>query len=368
MRLKQLRVCDFRNIEEAQIDLNPQFNAITGANGAGKTSLLEAIYTLGHGRSFRSRLTQPLIKQGSSEYLVFARCVNQQQAEIKLGLTKGSEAPRIHINNESLASMAELARMFPVVEVDAASLSLIDEGPSQRRGFLDWGVFHVEQVSGNLWARFRRVLQQRNSLLKKQTQENQEFWDQEFIDLCHQIDRARRAYLERLTPVFGGLAECLLEDWAGLVELQYFPGWSDESESLSESLVRVRHREKALGRTTKGAHCADLRLMVEGEPAKDRLSRGQKKLFVAALKFAQVKLYNDEHSEQAVLLLDDFAAELDATSMSRVRSALGELQCQIVAAAVDPEELAKLNPFSGIEVFHVEHGKIHRLKESVQSG
>lgn len=368
MRLKQIKVCDFRNIEEAQIELGPQFNAITGANGAGKTSLLEAIYTLGHGRSFRSRLTQPLVKQGSKEYLVFARCATQQQSEVKLGLTKGADAPRIHINNEPAASMSDLARMFPVVEVDAASLSLIDEGPSQRRGFLDWGVFHVEQVSGSLWARFRRVLQQRNSLLKKQEQESQEFWDQEFVELCHQIDRARRSYLDRLVTTFGGLADGLLEDLAEIVSLEYFPGWNDESESLSESLVRVRHRERALGRTIKGAHCADLRLLIGGEPAKDRLSRGQKKLFVAALKFAQVKLYNEQHSEHAVLLLDDFAAELDSTSMNRVRSALGELECQVVAAAVDPEELAKLNPFPGIEVFHVEHGKINRLKESIQSG
>jgi DNA replication and repair protein RecF len=368
MRLKQLRVCDFRNIEEAQIELSPQFNAITGANGAGKTSLLEAIFTLGHGRSFRSRLTQPLIRQGSKEYLVFARCVTQQQIEFKLGLTKGSDVPRIHINDESLTSMSELARLFPVVEIDAASLSLIDEGPALRRSFLDWGVFHVEQIPGSLWVRFRRVLQQRNSLLKKQGHEDHEFWDREFVDLCQQIDLARRKYLDRLNALFGSLAESLLGDMSEQVALEYFPGWSEDAESLSESLVRVRPRELALGRTIKGAHCADLRLLVGGEPAKDRLSRGQKKLFVAALKFAQVRLYNEQHSEHAILLLDDFAAELDATSMNRVRGALGELQCQIVAAAVNPDELAKLNPFRGVEVFHVEHGKINRRKESKQSG
>lgn len=81
-----------------------------------------------------------------------------------------------------------------------------------------------------------------------------------------------------------------------------------------------------------------------------------------------MRLYNEQHSEHAILLLDDFAAELDATSMNRVRGALGELQCQIVAAAVNPDELAKLNPFRGVEVFHVEHGKINRRKESKQSG
>lgn len=368
MRLKQLKVCDFRNIEEAQLDLSPQFNAITGANGAGKTTLLEAIYSLGHGRSFRSRLAQPLIRQGSNEYVVFARCVTQQQTEVKLGLARGSGSPRIHINDLPYSSMAELARRFPVVEVDAASLSLIDEGPAQRRGFLDWGVFHVEQAPETLWARFRRVLQQRNSLLKQDKPENSEHWDKEFVDLCDQIDRSRRNYLNKFEDIFNDLSPDLLGPLADSVRLEYYPGWNHGAETLEESLARVQRRERLLGRTTKGVHCADLRLLVDGDLAKDRMSRGQKKLFVAALKFAQVKLYNDHQSEHAVLLLDDFAAELDPESMNRVRAALGELSCQVVAAAVDSAELAALNPYPESHVFHVEHGKTKRLKESAQSG
>jgi DNA replication and repair protein RecF len=363
MFLESLQIGSFRNILEADIELNSGFNAITGSNGAGKTSILEAVYALGHGRSFRSRLTEPLVRKGSDEYVVFARGITGQGAQVRLGLAKDLQnTPRAHINGQATHSLAELARLFPVVEIDSSSLELIDGGPAHRRSYLDWGVFHVEQYSGTLWSKFRRVLQQRNSLLRAAKQSDMEFWDQEFVELSEKIDLARQSHLHQLLPVLEEQIKLLLGDQLGGLQIDYFCGWNPDSESLAATLARNRQREKILGRTLKGAHCADLRLFAEGSPIRDRLSRGQKKLLLAALKFAQLKLYNSRHAEQAVLLLDDYAAELDPNSMEKVRAALGDLRCQILAAAVGAVELERLNPYPESHVFHVEHGQINRLR------
>ncbi len=363
MRIEELQIEGFRNIAKARLDLAAGFNALAGRNGAGKTSVLEAIYALGYGRSFRSRLTEPLIRQGEQEYLVFAKGRSADGNEHRFGLSKDLQSlTRIHIDGQPAQSLGELARLFPVLEIDAASFELVDGGPAGRRAYLDWGVFHVEQQSSALWSRFRRVLQQRNSLLKSKAAVDWAYWDGEFVRLSEAVDQARTGYLLRLTPVLQEQIGRLLE--AGLaLDIDYHPGWSRGGESLAEQLARGRQREQALGRTLKGAQMADLQLSLGGVSARDRLSRGQKKLLIAALKFAQLRLYNSAHAETCVLLLDDFPAELDEASMKRIREQLAELQCQVIAAAIEPADLVAMNPWPEPRMFHVEQGQIQSATE-----
>ncbi len=366
MRIKQLELNDFRNFHKASLKLSPGFNGIYGANGAGKTSILEAAFCLGHGRSFRSRHAEPLIKRSAEEFLLFSRLNNEDDREVSVGLARSAHgAPRIHIDGKDAQAVADLARIFPTLIIDSASTALVDEGPGHRRSYLDWGVFHVEHRPAALWAQFRRILQQRNALLKSGRLDDLEFWDQQFVASSEELHAARASFINKLEPAFQGQVRQLLGDNFDLT-MTYHSGWRHSELSLEQILKNSRDRDRVLGRTSKGAHCADLIFEVANTPAKEILSRGQKKLLVIALKFAQMKLYNSSHDERCCLLLDDLPAELDPDSQEKVCAALKQFEGQILATAIYADELSQINP-SGEKnaMFHVEHGQITEIKSGV---
>jgi DNA replication and repair protein RecF len=152
MSLRRLQVTDFRCLQSAAIDLDPQFTLISGANASGKTSLLEALYVLGRGRSFRTRRLEHLIRRGSERFVVFGE-VDAFDRRVSLGIEGAATGVRAKLGGSKVSSLAELASLLPVQIIDPEIHRLIEEGPSGRRRFLDWGVFHVEpQFVGN-WQR-----------------------------------------------------------------------------------------------------------------------------------------------------------------------------------------------------------------------
>src|SRR5262249_33040360 len=134
-------------------------------NGAGKTSLLEAIFLLGRGRSFRTRQLRRLVARGSSEFAVFGE-VSTESAVRRVGVAWSQGRLEKRIDGESAPGTAALAALFPVHVLDPSSHELVQGTPSERRRFLDWGVFHVEHAYLETWRRYRRLLSQRNAALK----------------------------------------------------------------------------------------------------------------------------------------------------------------------------------------------------------
>src|SRR5271154_3312408 len=165
MSIRRVQVTDFRCLQSAALDFDPRFTLISGSNASGKTSLLEALYVLGRGRSFRTRRLEHLIRHGSERFVVFGE-VDSLGRRIPLGVEGSAAGVRARISGERPSSLAELAVALPVQIVDPEVHRLIEEGPSQRRRFLDWGVFHVEQSFVADWQRYQQVLRQRNAALK----------------------------------------------------------------------------------------------------------------------------------------------------------------------------------------------------------
>jgi len=358
--LSYLEVFNLRNLKHIQANFN-RINLIVGKNGSGKTSLLESIYHLSFGRSFRTRNVNRIIQRDFNKFSIFSRLYNGTI----LGLEKHSTGEtRIKLNGQPINSASVLIEEFPAQIINPDVYQLITEGPGIRRQFIDWGVFHVEHASflENL-KKLNKTLKQRNALLKEGFSFKNQItsWNYELIELAHIVDKARKAYLSIFEPVFFELLKKLL-DLKEEITIGYYPGWNFK-KPYEEILEHSLSRDIQFGYTNYGPHKADLRVCIEGIPVSDVLSRGQLKLLVCAMRLAQAALIKKSEDRRCVLLIDDLTSELDDIKRALFANLLLELDTQIFITSTEKSELEDLfsqsfsHGNSKISMFHVEHGQ-----------
>jgi DNA replication and repair protein RecF len=342
-----------RSIEQAELALGPRVNLIVGANGAGKTSLLESIYLLGRGRSFRTRLNEKLIRHGA-DYLRVLGQVPGDGFPSLIGLEVSRKAgTTARINAETPGSLAELATAFPVQVIDPEVHKLVEEGASRRRRWLDWAVFHVEPAFGRDWARYQRALQQRNAALRS-GQDALGSWDAELVRAGEALTAARERVVQGLARYWSPLCAEL----AGVdLSIHFYPGWDTEL-GLDQALATARDRDRDRRTSTTGPHRADLRLRCHGRLARETLSRGQQKLTAVALTLAQLMFLKEQRGIAPTLLLDDPAAELDTVRLGGFIQQVMRLETQLVITSLQPDFALFGKPE---QVFHVEHGRVKTL-------
>ncbi len=355
MILSDLTLRDLRCIEHAELSLHPGRNLIWGGNGSGKTSLLEGIFLLGRGRSFRTRNSERLVRHGQERLVVFGRAEGSDAQASGLVHAVGvevhrREGTRARVDAAPVASLADLSRVFPVQVIDPEIHKLIEEGGRRRRRWLDWAVFHVEPRFAEWWVRYGRAVRQRNAVLRGRSGATQP-WDVEVVALGERISEARRAVVEQMQPYWREVVAGL-DCPAG--ELQYFRGWGAQ-HSLAEALEASRVRDVARGMTHSGPHRGDVLIRVEGRLAREVLSRGQQKLMAVALTLAQLRLLKEVSETTPTLLLDDPAAELDAEHLEYFVRQIARLGCRLIITSLQPQ-----TPAFGVpdRVFHVEQGRV----------
>jgi DNA replication and repair protein RecF len=333
MSLRRVQVTDFRCLQSAALDLDPRFTLISGANASGKTSLLEAIYVLGRGRSFRTRRLEHLIRQGTEKFVVFGE-VETPDRRIPMGVEGSPAGVRAKLAGVKSSSLAELALMLPVQIIDPEVHRLIEEGPSRRRRFLDWGVFHVERAFVGHWQRYHQALKQRNAALKShQPRAAVLAWDPDLLNYGELVTQARSRYLDLLSPQ----AETIGRNLLGMeLSLGYRPGWARD-RSFAEALASSISQDQESGVTQVGPHRAEISIRLDGAGVKDRISRGQQKLLAAALLMAQVKIFPDSGEIQPCLLLDDPAAELDDDRLAGLISEVSAQSVQLIVTTLHGE-------------------------------
>ncbi|HZF17932.1 MAG TPA: DNA replication/repair protein RecF [Steroidobacteraceae bacterium] len=354
MPLLAVQVENLRCVRNVDLQLDDRLTVITGANGAGKTSLLEAIFFLGRGRSFRTRQIDRLITTGTDAMTLIGHFGGAGRPSL-LGIRASRDGTEAHINGRRASSLAELATAFPVQVIDPSIHKLVEEGPSGRRRAVDWGAFHVEPTFAHDWQRFQRALRQRNASLRSQLAASAiKAWDAELVAAGTSISQARERYFEQLQPVVRATSLFL----AGVEAVPaLYQGWP-QGDSLELALAQAWTKDLKAGTTTVGPHRADLRIRLEGQAARDRASRGQQKLIAAALVLSQLRILQKTRGQAGTLLLDDPAAELDSEHLARLMSQVRELGSQLVATTVSSSIVGLEDPGAR---FHVEQGAATRM-------
>jgi DNA replication and repair protein RecF len=352
MRVVRLKLSRFRNLAELDLEFSPRFNFIYGANGSGKSSLLEAIYFLSLGRSFRSALASRAIHYEASKFNLFS--VIYGESPITLGLEKTRQGKtQIKIANNT-DSISELAKILPVQLVNPDSYYLLSGGPKTRRQFIDWGVFHVEPHFFSVWRQFQQILKQRNAALQKQVLADQlQIWNHKFIEFAAEITHMRVKYLEQLTPLITGLMKELV-NLEGL-SIEFYQGW-DKQCTLAEMLSRSFLRDTMLGYTQYGPQRADLLIKLRGYPVHAVLSRGEQKLLAYALQLAQGLLLKKLTEKSCVYLFDDLFAELDSFRQDYLITLLNKLESQVFVTAIEESLINILYGNMDGKTFQVEKG------------
>lgn len=360
MRLARLEITQVRNIAQLAVDLSAGLNLFHGPNGAGKTSILEAVHLLARGRSFRTHRIGSVITRGADALWVHAQLQDERQGTLGVGLHKRRDnVAELRVNSVPERRLSRIAGLLPLQVLLPDGADLVLSHPGERRRFLDWGMFHVEQSSLPVLRDYQRALRQRNVILRAARGReaalgrDMDSWDEQVVTLADQVDVLRRAYVAALTPVFAVELARLSPELD--VELRYQSGWPDGA-SFEKSLRESRARDVKSGATHPGPHRADLRLRSAGHAAAESLSRGQAKVVASALRLAQAAQIAGATGRTSVFLMDDVGAELDAPHGERFFAALGALGCQVLATGTVVADFARHFP-AGQRLFHVEHGQ-----------
>lgn len=353
MFIESLNLSHFRNFKEVAISPDRHINLITGSNGSGKTSLLEAIYLLGFGRSFRPGGFRQLINEHADQFTIFCRTANHS-----IGVRRNTSGDQtLRLDNANATKMSEVARLVPVQLLTPESVDILLEGPSLRRQFLDWGVFHVEHSFYKNWVSYTQILKQRNSLLKQYSASatQDKYWLEQLAYYGELISVSRENYLKELSDYIQELAKSFLSNVT--IEVRLKKGW-DSTQSLFSALESHTEKDKKYGFTSVGPHKADIKILADGVDVKHRLSRGQLKTLVSALKLAQGKHFQSVKGESCVYLVDDLTSELDADNQRLLCQQLEKLNAQVFVTAITGKQLSDKFQKSP-KMFHVEHGAIN---------
>jgi DNA replication and repair protein RecF len=358
MRVTRLDIASLRRFERVSLAPGPALNLLTGHNGAGKTSVLEALHLMAYGRSFRGRVRDGLIRRGAPALEVFVEWQDAAGRVHRAGLRHGGHAWEGRLDGEAVGHLGELCAAFAVVSFEPGSHVLVTGGSEARRRLLDWGLFHVEQMFLPLWRRYARALKQRNALLKAQAPSREfDVWDRELVEAGELITRHRQNYLQQWQPRFQATAASLLPA-GGDASLAFLPGWREELP-LADALLLARERDRAMGYTGVGPHRADWRVDYRDLPGREALSRGQAKLTALALLLSQAEQHATLRGDWPVVALDDLASELDRTHQRRVLEWLLASGAQVFLTGTEaPPSMAEL-PTPEVARFHVEQGQLY---------
>ena len=357
MGLKSLEITGFRNLDQVNMKPDQNLNIITGANAAGKTSLLESIFYLSYGRSFRHSKTKDLI---SYDHDFFRLITDLYSIDTRIGIERNLKDQTIRVNRKSIFKISELSTLLPVLVLHPDSHQLISAGPDNRRQFMDWGVFHVEHDFINSWKNYKKALSQRNASLRmRQSNKLCALWDNELVEHALNIEKYRNQYLNQLVDNVNLLSGELFPKHS--IKIDHKRGWPDDI-SFKDNLTNNLEKDREKGFTQSGPHRADLKITVNGKSAQTSISRGQQKKLVSLLKIAQLTLFSKTSDQQCILLFDDLPAELDHENQFKIMNILSNLNIQLFITSIE-NELIEYKTWESYKVFHVEHGVVTEIPE-----
>ena len=350
---------NLRNLNAFSIEPGEQINVVVGRNAAGKTSLLEAIYILSLGRTFRTARLDEVIRSGCDSAWVRGHARDTASTRsTRLGIARSKGSTVCRIDGHNVGSASELARYLPVQILHPESHRLLSGSPAHRRAFIDWGCFYQDSRFFPAWTRFRRALNQRNAALKQRGDLRVlSGIEAEYCAAAEQVDSFRSEYIDSLRASLTQMSDLWPTDsgW----ELEYRRGWGGD-RPLSEILSSEREQARRVGHSLAGPQRAELLVKSNGERVSSVFSRGQLKRAAAALLLSQTHAFERTTSRDVLVLVDDLPSELDADAREVLLATLAERRRQCFITALSPKDL-ELTAIAEHRMFHVEHGRLSEL-------
>ena len=347
--LQQLHLRQFRNYEKLDAELYPGINLVHGANGQGKTNLLEAVYFLSLLRSFRTAQVRDLCRWGQRSFILRAR-VGQDPTATELGVEHG-ESRRLRVNGERISRASEFISRYLTVAFIPEDIDLVKGPASGRRRFLDITLTQLTPVFMTALQEYNHALRSRNQLLRTEAPAESALgaFEEILAGRGAELVRQRHAFFAALQPHLEAAAEQIMPAGAAFA-LRYQPSIAptdgSDVDELREHLLQAfagnRRRDLSRGLTTAGPHRDDFGLVLDGKRLANYGSEGQCRLAAMTLKLAKSRLMQERNPRQHVVtLVDDVIGELDARGRHAFFSAFGE-DSQVLVAATDPGVLASI--------------------------
>lgn len=341
MRIERLWLADFRNYRELTLELSPGLTAIVGANGEGKSNLIEALGYLATLESFRGAPKEALVRTGCSQATVRAEGdADGRRVLIEAEITSGRGRDRVMVNRQPLRRSRDLLGVLRVTVFSPDDLELVKGGPAARRRYLDDLLVSLHPKYDALRADVDRALKQRNTLLKQcggrlddAASFTLDVWDSKLAEYGEGLATAREDVTARLGPVVGSAYDRVAHSSAA-VNLSYERSWEG---GLLEALRGSRADELRRGVTLVGPHRDDLNLAIAGLPARTHASQGEQRSLALALRLGSHHLVGELTGTFPLLLLDDVFSELDPSRCTALLEHLPPGQSLLTTASGLPD-------------------------------
>ncbi|TLM66595.1 MAG: DNA replication and repair protein RecF [Deltaproteobacteria bacterium] len=358
MFLEQLTARQFRNLNEVDLCWGPGFNIIWGNNAQGKTNLLEAVYLLGHLKSFRGARTAELIQEGMTAARLTGRLVSREvRHRLEVSLEPHGQTPRL--DDKPVQKLSQFLGTLRPVLFTADELVLLKGAPAGRRALLDRAVLQADPGYLDRFHAYSRVLRQRNQLLKERAAPALlEPWNEALIENGARIRHDRQVFLAGLQQVLSGIGRDIADSSEQLSFGYPHAGAPDQLQAgLRREQEQLLARERQLGQTLAGPHRDDPEPLIDGRPLKLFGSQGQNRSFLLAFKAAQLIDLERRLGEPPLLLLDDLASELDAGRQASFFAFLRRRRGQVLITTTHPATLGEA-VCPQARYFRVEQGRV----------
>tara|TARA_B100001057_G_scaffold115290_1_gene113831 strand:- start:45970 stop:47073 length:1104 start_codon:yes stop_codon:yes gene_type:complete len=348
LHIGQIGLLSFRSIKILNFEPDANLNFITGANNAGKTSLLESVYVCSTSKSFKNIDLDNLIDYSSQSSKISVKCSDNTINDIII-YEKTLKSPKKVLINQKKSSIKDTMLKLPVIALNFGNQNIFTQKSEVRRSLLDWGVFHVKQDYHNLLKQFNRILVSRNKVLKTRDLDQISLWTDRFIESAQIIHSHRQEYFDQFNAAFinilnntPDLASILYNDILK-TKIAYKKGWTG---SLEDSLTRSLNKDIACGFTSSGPHRADFAASTDKGKVCDLASMSTQVVLNFCITLAQSDAFHVKHNHKPVLLIDDLFFGIDDKNLGVVIKLLNEseLQCFLTA----PDSL--INRITGLKI------------------
>ena len=364
MKIKQIKLINFRNLENVELNFTNNINIIIGGNGAGKTNILEAVYLNSLTKSFRANNDIELIKF-NKDFLTIKTTIKENSYNEKVLYNIDKISKKIYLNSNKITKLSEYIGKYPVVISTPEDVLMIKTSPSNRRDVLNISICQFNKEYFKTLNEYNKLLKLRNDYLKRilvNSNSDMKYFEiitTKLIEKAIYIYIERNKYINSINSYLGSIFEhiCLNKN----LILKYSPNvditeYDDEniSKILQKKFKRDFNKEISLGMTISGPHRDDFNFYLDNKDMKFYSSEGQKKMAVISYKLAEMKLFQEQEDKKPIILLDDLFSELDIKNKNRLVKYIPE----------DLQVIITSNDLKGINKSIRDNAKIFKIKDS----